>query len=104
MSEQAKTGSKEQQMRSFMSPFLRDDAPPVIEDPYSVPIEDINLIDGRLFQQDLHWEHFRRLRAEDPVHLNETPEFGRYWSITRFEDIMYVDKNHDCSRQLTAYP
>lgn len=95
MSEQAETPSKEQKMRTFMSPFLREDAPPVIEDPYSVPIEDINPIDGRLFQQDLHWEHFRRLRAEDPVHLNESPEFGRYWSITKFEDIMYVDKNHD---------
>ena len=29
------------------------------------------------------------------MHLNESPEFGRYWSITKFEDIMYVDKNHD---------
>ena len=63
MSEQAETPSKEQKTRPFMSPFLREDAPPVIEDPYSVPIEDINPIDGRLFQQDLHWEHFRRLRA-----------------------------------------
>ncbi|MEM7019501.1 MAG: cytochrome P450 [Pseudomonadota bacterium] len=52
------------------------------------------MIDGRLFQRDIHWEHFRRLRKEDPVHLNELPGFGRYWSITRFEDIMFVDKNH----------
>ena len=54
-----------------------------------------NVIDGRLFEQDLHWAHFERLRAEDPVHLNELPAIGRYWSITKFEDIMFIDKNHD---------
>lgn len=81
--------------RETMSPFLGKDAPPVIVDPYAVPIEDINMIDGRLFEQDLHWAHFARLRAEDPVHLNELPVIGRYWSITKFEDIMFVDKNHD---------
>ncbi|MFT7220270.1 MAG: cytochrome P450 [Candidatus Azotimanducaceae bacterium] len=79
----------------FMSPFLRPDAPPVITDPYAVPIEDINPIDGRLFQQDIHWAHFKRLREEDPVHLNELPMIGRYWSITKFEDIMFVDTNHE---------
>ena len=95
MSEQVKTTEQDLSETAFVSPFLRPDAPPVIEDPYSVPIEDINPIDGRLFQQDLHWEHFRRLRAEDPVHLNESERLGRYWSITKFEDIMFVDKNHE---------
>jgi cytochrome P450 len=91
MSEQLKTPEPQ----PLLSPFLRKDAPPIIKDPYSVPIEKINVIDGRLFQQDLHWEHFKRLREEDPVHFNELPGFGRYWSLTKFEDIMYVDKNHD---------
>ncbi|MFT5577799.1 MAG: cytochrome P450 [Paraglaciecola psychrophila] len=77
-----------------MSPFLSDNPPPVIKDPYSVPIENINVIDGRLFQQDIHWDHFKRLREEDPVHFNELPGIGRYWSLTKFEDIMYVDTNH----------
>lgn len=81
--------------RLFNSPFLRKNPPPVITDPYAVPIEDLNLIDGRLFQQELHWAHFERLRAEDPVHFNELPGIGRYWSITKFEDIMYVDRNHE---------
>ncbi len=52
------------------------------------------MIDGRLFQEDIQFAHFERLRKEDPVHLNELPGFGRYWSITKFEDIMFVDKNH----------
>ncbi len=78
-----------------ISPFLSDNPPPVIEDPYAVPIEEINMIDGRLFERELHWEHFRRLRAEDPVHLNELPRTGRYWSLTKFEDILAVDGNHE---------
>jgi len=78
-----------------MSPYLSDNPPPIIEDPYAVPIEEINMIDGRLFQRELHWEHFRRLRAEDPVHFNELPGIGRYWSLTKFDDILYVDKNHE---------
>ena len=44
--------------RATMSPFVRADAPPVIIDPYAVPIEEINVIDGRLFEQDLHLAHF----------------------------------------------
>jgi cytochrome P450 len=77
-----------------LSPFLSRNPPPVIEDPWAVPLEDINLIDGRLFQQELHWAHFKRLREEDPVHFNELPRIGRYWSLTKFEDILAVDKNH----------
>ncbi len=91
MSEQ----KKESESTIYNNPFLRQDAPPVIEDPYSVPIEEINPIDGRLFQMDIHEAHFKRLREEDPVHMNELPLTGRYWSITKFEDIMYVDKNHE---------
>ena len=81
--------------RNRFDPFLASDAPPVVTDPYSIPIEDINVIDGRLFQQEIHWDHFKRLREEDPVHLNDIPHIGRYWSLTKFEDIMFVDKNHE---------
>jgi cytochrome P450 len=92
VSEQLKPGERRE---SFMSPFLSDDPPPMIEDPYSVPIEEINMIDGRLFQNDIHERHFKRLRDEDPVHFNELPTIGRYWSITKFEDIMFVDTHHE---------
>jgi cytochrome P450 len=92
VSEQLKPGERRE---GFMSPFLSDDPPPMIEDPYSVPIEEINMIDGRLFQNDIHERHFKRLRDEDPVHFNELPMIGRYWSITKFEDIMFVDTHHE---------
>ena len=69
--------------------------PPPIPDPWKDPVELINPIDPRLFEQDIIWDHFARLRRDDPVHLNEMGWSGRYWSLTRFEDIMYVDKHHD---------
>lgn len=93
MSEQQST--EEHPTQDFMSPFLGPNPPPIIDDPYAVPIEEINVIDGRLFQEDLHWDHFKRLRAEDPVHFNELPGIGRYWSLTKFDDIMYVDTHHE---------
>jgi cytochrome P450 len=93
MSEQPNQ-EKEPPRRGF-NPFLASDAPPVVTDPYSIPIEDINVIDGRLFQQENHWDHFKRLREEDPVHFNDLPHIGRYWSLCKFEDIMFVDKHHE---------
>ncbi|MGV0033896.1 MAG: hypothetical protein ACNYPE_02700 [Candidatus Azotimanducaceae bacterium WSBS_2022_MAG_OTU7] len=44
---------------------------------------------------DIHEAISSACRKEDPVHMNEFPMTGRYWSITKFEDIMYVDKNHE---------
>ncbi len=59
-----------------------------------MPLEDINMNEPGYFQADAHWEYFRRLRSEDPVHLNEDEEWGRVWSICKFNDIMAVEKNH----------
>lgn len=66
-----------------------------IPDPWKLPLEQINVLDPYLFEHDAHWGYFERLRQEDPVHLNEDDEFGRYWSVTKFNDIMYVDTHHD---------
>ncbi|MCZ6657497.1 MAG: cytochrome P450, partial [Gammaproteobacteria bacterium] len=66
-----------------------------IPDPYSIPLEDIDLSNPHLFQQDAHWRYFERLRAEDPVHYCASSDFGPFWSVTKFNDIMEVDTNHD---------
>jgi cytochrome P450 len=65
-----------------------------IPDPYSLPLEDLDPSAGRLFQNGKHWAYFERLRKEDPVHFVDSEEFGPYWSITKFNDIMYVDSHH----------
>ncbi len=35
-------------------------------DPYSVPLAEIDMSVPELYQHNLHWAYFARLRAEDP--------------------------------------
>ena len=53
-------------------------------DPYSIPLERIDVSDAELFETDTHWGYFERLRKEDPVHYCAASEFGPYWSVTRY--------------------
>ena len=62
---------------------------------YATPLDKLNPAQPTLFQADAHWAMFERLRAEDPVHYTEEHEFGPYWSITKYNDIMTVDTNHE---------
>ena len=66
---------------------------PAGADPYAIPIETIDVSDSGLFESDTHWPYFERLRTEDPVHYCPDSEYGPYWSVTRYEDIVYVEKN-----------
>ena len=61
---------------------------------YATPLEDFHVGDPELFRTNTHWPWFERLRAEEPVHYCKDSEFGPYWSITRYNDIMAVDTNH----------
>lgn len=66
-----------------------------IPDPYSIPLESINMAQPHLFQNDAHWAYFERLRKEDPVHYCADSAFGPYWSLTRRKEIFEVDTNHE---------
>ncbi len=61
----------------------------------ATPLSDINPGKPERFQADTILPYFARLRREDPVHFTAESEFGPYWSITRWEDIMVVDTNHE---------
>ena len=63
----------------------------VIPPAYDLALEDINPINPHLWSQHRWTEYFERLRAEDPVHFNQTDLAGRYWSLTKYEDIKKVD-------------
>ena len=65
-----------------------------VPDPYTVPLEEIDLSDPTLYETDAHWPFFERLRKEAPVHYCKDSAFGPFWSVTRFDDIVEVDKNH----------
>jgi len=64
------------------------------EEAYSIPLEALNPAQPRLFQSDTMWPYFERLRNEAPVHFTAESEFGPYWSISKYNDIMAVDTNH----------
>ncbi len=66
-----------------------------IPDPYSIPLEDINVAQPALFENDAHWKYFERLRNEDPVHYCKDSAFGPYWSLTRYKEIFEVNTNHE---------
>ena len=63
-------------------------------DPYSIPLHELDPAHPSLFEHDAFWPYFERLRTEDPVHYTADSMTGPYWSITRFDDIMSVDTNH----------
>src|SRR5438067_7601695 len=64
------------------------------EKAYATPLADFNVGDPDLFATDTHWPWFERLRAEEPVHYCRDSEFGPYWSVTKYNDIMAVETNH----------
>ena len=61
---------------------------------HEVPLDEINPVWNRLFSENRMLEYFERLRREDPVHFNETDVAGRYWSLTRYDEIKAVDTDH----------
>jgi cytochrome P450 len=61
----------------------------------TLAIEDIDVSNPFLFRQNKWQSYFKRLRDECPVHYQKESPFGAFWSVTRYEDIMYVDKHHE---------
>ena len=66
-----------------------------LPDPQAVPLAEIDISDPRLLEQDAWRPFFARLRREDPVHFQAESPFGPFWSITRFDDIVAVDSDHE---------
>lgn len=65
-------------------------------DPDTIPLDQLDLMNPQLFHNDYHVKIFERLRSESPVHLQKDhEEIGSFWNVTRYEDIMAVDTNHD---------
>jgi cytochrome P450 len=65
-----------------------------IPDPWTLPLDTFDVSKAAIFQQNAHGEYFRRLRKEAPVHYCPESQFGGFWSITRFNDIVAIDSNH----------
>lgn len=63
--------------------------------PYDIPLNEYDVSQRELFRSDNMWGFFDRLRKEEPVHYCKDSEFGPYWSITKFNDIMEIEGNPD---------
>jgi cytochrome P450 len=64
-------------------------------DPWTMPLEEIDVSNPYLYQDDTWGDFFARLRRDEPVHFINSPMYGPYWSVTRYRDIMRVDTSHD---------
>ncbi len=64
------------------------------DEAWSLPLDQLNPAQPALFEHDAMWPVFERLRKEDPVHFTAESEYGPYWSITKFNDIVAIDTNH----------
>lgn len=63
-------------------------------DAYDIPLENIDVSQPELFRDNAFWPYFERLRKEEPIHYCKEGRFGPYWSVTKYNDIMAVDTNH----------
>jgi len=77
----------------------RRPAPSFVETPVPdvnmLALADIDLSNPFLYRCQQWGAYSKRLRDEAPVHYLKNSAFGPFWSVTRFEDIMFVDKNHE---------
>ncbi len=65
---------------------------------YATPLDQFQVHDIEHFTSDTLWPWFERLRAEDPVHYTADSEYGPYWSITKYADIVACESdNHRLS-------
>jgi len=79
-----------------MNIAVKIDAPEAaVAEANALPLAELNPGNADRFQTGAIWPVFKRLRAEDPVHFTPDSEFGPYWSITKWDDIMAVDTNHE---------
>jgi cytochrome P450 len=63
-------------------------------DAESLPLDQIDVSDPRLYQNHIWQPYFARLRREDPVHWRQNGMYGSFWSITKYQDIVNVETRH----------
>ena len=73
----------------------RRPAPNFVEAPVpdvtTLALDEVDLSNPFLYRQGEWGPYFKRLRDEAPVHYLKNSPFGPFWSVTRYEDILFVD-------------
>ena len=78
-----------------MNIAVKVNAADAAEEAAATPLEKLNPARVDRFSNDTIWPVFERLRREDPVHFTPESEYGPYWSVTKWNDIMAVDTDHE---------
>ncbi len=65
------------------------------KDPYTMPLEDIDLSHPGIWQANEFLPFLERLRNEEPIHYCKDSAVGPYWSVLKYNDIMQVETNPD---------
>src|ERR1700685_1287970 len=60
----------------------------------ATPLDQFQVHDIEHFTSDTLWPWFERLRKEDPGHYTAASEYGPYWSVTKFADIVQAESDH----------
>jgi cytochrome P450 len=60
----------------------------------ALPLDRIDVSDPAIYESDTWQPVFARLRREAPVHYCRESAYGPYWSVTRYDDIMAVELDH----------
>jgi len=63
-------------------------------DAWTKPLDQFDVSDPALYQNDIWYPYFERLRRESPVHYCRDSLYGPYWSVTKYKDVMSVEVNH----------
>ncbi|MCK9247820.1 MAG: cytochrome P450/oxidoreductase [Solirubrobacteraceae bacterium] len=71
--------------------FVEEEIPDVDE----VALTEIDMSNPFMWRQGQWLPYFKRLRDEAPVHFRGSSAFGPYWSVTRYDDIVAVDKDFE---------
>ena len=71
---------------------MNHSATEILPDPITTPLDQIDVSDPRRFEQDNWQPLFARLRKESPVHYQAESPAGDFWSITKYNDIVEVER------------
>ena len=79
-------------VRGDVQPRFVETPLPDVED---LDLTEIDTSNPFLWRQGKWESYFRRLRDEAPVHFRAESPFGPFWSVTRYDDIVTVDKDFE---------
>ena len=66
---------------------------PEVPDYSAIPLSDLDIADPRMFQFDYWHGLFARLREQSPVHYQSDSPAGPFWSVSRYEDIVAIERD-----------